>query len=96
MPIGKNSIKRVKNGGYSNVKSMAPDMENSTVIANPAPEVIEVMIPEAKPKAQKKPATRKKTVNSNENIQKNEEKTATERDGFCRFGLGEDLPSYLL
>ena len=31
MPIGKNAIKRVANNGYSNVKTTAPDMENSTV-----------------------------------------------------------------
>ena len=31
MPIGKNAIKRVVNNGYSNVKTAAPDMENSTV-----------------------------------------------------------------
>ena len=29
MPIGKNAIKRVANNGYSNVKTTAPDMENS-------------------------------------------------------------------
>ena len=34
MPIGKNAIKRVSNNGYSNVKSEAPDMENS-VVAKP-------------------------------------------------------------
>ncbi len=32
MPIGKNSLKRVTNNGYSSVKTSAPDMENSTVI----------------------------------------------------------------
>ncbi len=31
MPIGKNSIKRVVNNGYSKIESTAPDMENSTV-----------------------------------------------------------------
>ena len=31
MPIGKNAINRVANNGYSNVKSTAPDMENSVV-----------------------------------------------------------------
>ncbi len=31
MPIGKNSIKRVANNGYSNLASSAPDMENSIV-----------------------------------------------------------------
>jgi hypothetical protein len=32
MPIGKNAIKRVSNNGYSNVKTTAPDMENSEVV----------------------------------------------------------------
>ena len=31
MPIGKNALKRVSNNGYSNVKTEAPDMENSEV-----------------------------------------------------------------
>ncbi len=54
MPIGKNSIKRVADNGYSKVNSSAPDMENSTVIANPTPEVIEKMIPSSKKLAPKK------------------------------------------
>ena len=29
MPIGKNSLKRVTNNGYTKVKSEAPDMEMS-------------------------------------------------------------------
>ena len=32
MPLGKNSIKRAANNGYSNVKTVAPDMENSEVL----------------------------------------------------------------
>ena len=47
MPIGKNAIKRVSNNGYSNVKSEAPDMENS-VVAKPE-----------KPAANKSTATKK-------------------------------------
>lgn len=31
MPIGKSSIARVANNGYSNVKTEAPDMENSHI-----------------------------------------------------------------
>ena len=41
MPIGKNSIKRVTNNGYSKVKTDAPDMENSHIeepAAEPAKE----------------------------------------------------------
>ena len=51
MPIGKNAIKRVANNGYSNVKTSAPDMENSVVeekktapkkatAKNPAPKAV--------------------------------------------------------
>jgi len=32
MPLGKDSIKRVRNNGYSQVTSSAPDMENSTIV----------------------------------------------------------------
>ena len=38
MPIGKNALKRVSNNGYSAVKSTAPDMENSEVVAKPEQE----------------------------------------------------------
>ena len=48
MPIGKNALKRVSNNGYSNVKTSAPDMENSEV-------------QESKKEAAKKP-TEKKAV----------------------------------
>ena len=37
MPIGKNAIKRVVNNGYANLKSDAPDMENSVTL-EPKPE----------------------------------------------------------
>ena len=50
MPIGKNSIKRVANNGYSKVSSSAPDMENSVIEET-----------EVAPKA-KKPATKKTTA----------------------------------
>ena len=96
MPIGKNSIKRVKNGGYSNVKTTAPDMENSTVIANPSPEVVEKMIPSAstvaKKSESKKPAAKKKTAPK----VKTESANGNEKDGFIRISLGCDLPEYLL
>ena len=97
MPIGKNSIKRVKNSGYSNVKTSAPDMENSTVIANPSPEVIEKMIPSAKAATTKKCETKKKTTPTKKTAKTAEVKaTSCEKDGFVRFSLGCDLPEYLL
>ena len=54
MPVGKNSIKRVANNGYSNVKTEAPDMENSSIVekSDAAPE------PKVEKKAKKKPAAK--------------------------------------
>lgn len=100
MPIGKNAIKRVENNGYSNVKTAAPDMENSHVIACPDQQVVEKLIapvekatvkktvakPAAKKSEMKKPAV-KKTVAT---------KPATQKNGFERVGLGSDMPYYLL
>ena len=58
MPIGKNAIKRVENNGYSKVVTTAPDMENSNVIANPDPQVVEKLITPVETAA-KKPAPKK-------------------------------------
>ena len=44
MSIGKSSLKRVENNGYSKVKTDAPDMQNSHVITAPAEEVTEKLI----------------------------------------------------
>ena len=104
MPIGKNSIKRVANNGYSSVKTAAPDMENSTVLANPAPEVIEVMIPSAKKcsskKAPAKTPAKKPQTKSTKKINKKEEQvteTTANEDGFSYVNLGGgELPVYLL
>lgn len=57
MPIGKNAIKRVENNGYSKVKTSAPDMDNSTVIAKPDAQVVEVLVSPVETK--KKCATKK-------------------------------------
>ena len=93
MPIGKNAIKRVENNGYSKVVTTAPDMENSNVIANPDPQVVEKLItpvetaakkPAAKKSAAKKP-TAKKTVAK-----------PAEKEGFVRVEVGNDMPYYLL
>lgn len=92
MPVGKNSIKRVTNNGYSKVASKAPDMENSTVIANPSPEVVDIMIPSSEKIAPKKPAAKKpaakKTAPKAEN--------SSERNGEGYINLGGELPIYLL
>ena len=101
MSVGKNAIKRVINDGYANVKSVAPDMENSNVIANPAPQVVEKLIKPVEEKAANtvakkapaKKATPKKTMVKKPVCNK---ECKTEMDGFARVGFGEDLPYYLL
>ena len=58
MPVGKNSLKRVTNNGYSAVKSEAPDMENSVI--TDVPEVTTAP-KKAAPVSNKKLAAPKKT-----------------------------------
>ena len=97
MSVGKNAIKRVANDGYANVKSVAPDMENSNVIANPAPQVVEKLIKPVEEKTAKKTpvkkVTPKKAMAKKPACQK---ACKTEKDGFARVSFGEDLPYYLL
>ena len=94
MPIGKNAIKRVENNGYSNVKTSAPDMENSNVIANLDPQVMEKMVApveqETAAKTAKKPAAKKAPAKKAPC-----KKTAT-KNAFERVSFGEDMPYYLL
>ena len=93
MPIGKNAIKRVSNGGYSNVQTSAPDMENSTIAkAEEAPKVEEPKIeapattPEVAPKKTAPKKTAKKPV----------KKSEPTKQGFVHLAIGDDLPYYLL
>ncbi|MBQ7770901.1 MAG: hypothetical protein IJ373_06930 [Clostridia bacterium] len=95
MPIGKNAIKRVENNGYSKVESSAPDMENSHVIANPDPQVVEKLVApvegapaEVKKTAKKAPA--KKSAAKKPCVKK------VVKDGFARVEVGADMPYYLL
>ena len=90
MPIGKNAIKRVENNGYSNVKTGAPDMENSTVIGAPAEEVME-MVEDMAAKSAKKPTRTGKKLACAKAKKKTPVKASVER-----FELGEDLPYYML
>ena len=99
MPIGKNAIKRVENNGSSKVKTEAPDMENSNVIAKPDEQVVEKLIAPvekatAKKTAAKKPAATTKKAPAKKAAAK---KPATPaKNGFERVGCGEDMPYYLL
>ena len=98
MPIGKNAIKRVENNGYSNVKTSAPDMENSHVIAKPDAQVVEKLIAPVE-KATAKKASAKKTAAKKAPAKKPAVKAApkaTAKDGFVRVSFGEDMPYYLL
>ena len=109
MPIGKSAIKRVADNGYSKVKTAAPDMENSTVIAKPDPQVEEKLLPKTeaapavkKPAAKKVPAktavakTAPKSQAAKKPTAKKPAEKKTEKDGFVRVSLGGDLPTYLL
>lgn len=93
MPIGKNAIKRVENNGYSNVKTSAPDMENSNVIANVDTQVMEKMVAPVE-KATEEKAT-KKPVAKKTPAKKTACKKAT-KNAFERVSFGEDMPYYLL
>ena len=98
MPIGKNSIKRVANAGYSSVKTEAPDMENST----------EVKLESEKPAVKKKAAaTEKAATVSKKSTQTTAKKTVTPVKKAAqraaeplvtakKFALGDELPTYLL
>ncbi|MBQ7831504.1 MAG: hypothetical protein IJ393_05480 [Clostridia bacterium] len=96
MPIGKNAIKRVENNGYSNVKSSAPDMENSHVIAKPDEQVVEKLVaPVEKATEAKKTTTAKKAPVKRAPAKKAAPKAAA-KNGFERVSVGCDMPYYLL
>ena len=97
MPIGKNAIKRVENNGYSKVASSAPDMENSHVIANPDPQVVEKLIAPVEAAAEVAAAEVKpaKKAPAKKTAKKPCAKKAV-KDGFARVELGGDMPYYLL
>ena len=89
MPIGKNSIKRVSDG-YSKVKSEAPDMENSTVIAAADPQVMEMVEKSAARKpAAKKPVTKRPAAEA-----KGGAVYTTAEISYIK--IGDEMPVYLL
>ncbi len=98
MPIGKNSIKRVANAGYSKVKTEAPDMENSTEVR------VETVKPAAKKKAAAKAPAKKTVANkaapvSNKKAQeakKEPRANVVASHAATKFAVGEELPAYLL
>ena len=106
MPIGKNAIKRVENNGYSKVKTSAPDMENSNVLANPDPQVVEKLITPVETAAKAKAAPKAKTATAakkpaaKSTAKKAPAKKAlvkpAKKEGFVRVELGSEMPFYLL
>lgn len=87
MPIGKSSIKRVANAGYSKVKTEAPDMENS-VVAKPTPK---------KAAAKKTTPVSKKTAKTHlEEEKKIKVAPPTENADKSYVNVGSELPTYLL
>ena len=110
MPIGKNAIKRVENNGYSNVKTAAPDMENSVVIPALSEEVMEKLVKPVEEKTAKKrgrkPAVKsepakaepgKKHTTKKVSTKKTVQKQAIEeKTAVERVELGTDMPYYLL
>ena len=101
MPIGKNAIKRVENNGYSKVKTTAPDMENSHVIAAPDPQVTEKLIAPVEKAVKKAAPATKKTSTGKSSAKKPVAKKAVNKpvetkDGFARVELGGAMPYYLL
>ena len=93
MPVGKNSLKRVTNNGYSKVEAKAPDMENSEVVTPTElkEEVKEISVKTA-PKKNTAPKTRKPAT-PKPKVEKAEPKRP---DGFARYEFGQDLPVHLL
>ena len=61
MPLGRDSIKRVKNNGYSRVTTTAPDMENSSVVEPIEVPIVVIDIPVAEPVKEPKKAAKKKS-----------------------------------
>ncbi len=107
MPIGKNAIKRVENNGYSKVESTAPDMENSSVIANIDEQVLEkIVAPVEKKAAPKRKYTKKakpapvveapvaEAPKPKRKYTKKAKPVA--KEGFARVEVGNDMPYYLL
>ena len=92
MPVGKNSLKRVTNNGYSKVTTTAPDMDNSVVEATEEAKA-EIKVTEVEaPKKNTAPKTKKPATPK----PKMEKAEPTRPDGFKRYEFGQELPVHLL
>ena len=103
MPIGKNAIKRVANNGYSNVKTSAPDMENSEIESKKSEDVAEKKSAPKKTSTQKT-GTQKKTSAPKKSAAATKPSApkaprvteASKTQGIEHLSLGDELPVYLL
>lgn len=82
MPIGKNAIKRVNKNGYSSVVTSAPDMENS--------EIREQQAPQAPEERDLSPITTVKKVT------KKQTKKPAKKQERAFVAIGDEMPIYLL
>ena len=99
MPVGKNALKRVTNGGYSKVQTSAPDMEHSVVTTT-------TPTPKEKPKTTKKNAPAKATTTAKSASKTNSTTKASGakkpaivndvKDGFVKIAFGDEMPVHLL
>ena len=95
MPVGKNSIKRVANNGYSKVASAAPDMENSTVTEAAVKEEAKVeAAPVVKAPAKKPSAAKSGTKASTKKPAA--KKSVLVKEEPLYVNVGRDLPVHLL
>ena len=93
MPVGKNSLKRVTNNGYSKVTTAAPDMDNSVVVTPEEPkEQIKVVELKVEPKKNTAPKTKKSATPKPKTVKAEPQRP----DGFARYEFGQDLPVHLL
>ena len=98
MPIGKNSIKRVANNGYSKVTTTSPDMENSEVLTEKKePKKTTKTTSQKKAPTQKKSEAKKATKPakkaSPEKKIETPKATTTEKS---YYNIGDTMPIYLL
>ncbi len=111
MPIGKNSLKRVANNGYSNVKTDAPDMENSVEVKAPTTETAAKKTVTAKPTQKKKTEakssvkTAPKAKSEKKPAPKPAEKVPSEKTEIAKsaaptvknyLNIGDEMPVWLL
>ena len=98
MPIGKNSISRVKKNGYANIQNTAPDMEDSVILEKKTAPVSKKQPAKAKPKTEAKATAKAAPAPKAKAEVKAAVKAApTPKAKAKRFiKVGEKLPAHLL